>query len=238
MKLLVFQHLACEHPAIFRDFLKEDGIDWQTVELDEGDAIPDLEPYDVLWVMGGPQDVWQVEEHPWLLPEMAAIRQWVQDLNRPFLGFCLGHQLLAQALGGQVGPAKTPEVGMMSVDLTEAGQAHPLFAGLASPQPCLQWHGAEVLTAPPDAVVLASSPACPVNAFAVGERAFGLQYHSEINGQTVPDWGSIPAYAASLESALGPGALGQLERDAAAALPGLNQAARQLYQNFMGIAGY
>ena len=54
MKLLVFQHLACEHPAVLRSFLKEDGISWDAVELDEGGVIPPLEAYDMLWVMGGP----------------------------------------------------------------------------------------------------------------------------------------------------------------------------------------
>ena len=74
MKLLVFQHLDCEHPGSLRQFLKQDGIEWTTVEFDRGDAIPDLSAFDALWVMGGPMDVWDVEEHPWLIAEKAAIR--------------------------------------------------------------------------------------------------------------------------------------------------------------------
>ncbi|GAB5467311.1 MAG: hypothetical protein Kilf2KO_03410 [Rhodospirillales bacterium] len=235
-KVLVFQHIACEHPGIFREFLAADSIAWQAVELDEGEPLPDLEPFDILWVMGGPMDVWQVETHAWLQPEMAAIRRWVQELQRPFFGFCLGHQLLAQALGGQVGPAAEPEIGILPVDLTEAGRAHPLFAGLPDRLTSLQWHSAEVLSPPPGATILAESAACKVNAFAVGAQAFGLQYHSEITADTVPEWGAVPAYAASLETALGAGALGRLEAEAAAALPQLNQAARRLYDNFMDIA--
>lgn len=73
MRLLVFQHIACEHPGIFRKFLAEDGIAWDAVELDEGDSIPDLGAYDALWVMGGPMDVWDREENPWpALPRLSA----------------------------------------------------------------------------------------------------------------------------------------------------------------------
>ena len=99
MKLLVFQHIACEHPGVLRTFLAEDGVDWDAVELDEGAPIPDLHDYDALWVMGGPMDVWDTEEYPWLVEEKAAIRYWVNELKRPYLGLCLGHQLLAESLG-------------------------------------------------------------------------------------------------------------------------------------------
>ena len=75
MRVLVFQHIACEHPGIFRDFMAEDGIEWQAVELDEGEPIPDLDAFDVLISMGGPMDVWQKDEHSWIKPELAAIRE-------------------------------------------------------------------------------------------------------------------------------------------------------------------
>ncbi len=235
-RVLVFQHIACEHPGIFRDFLAEDGVGWQAIELDEGEAIPPLEDYDILFVMGGPMDVWEVGDHPWLAPEMAAIRTWVKDLGKPYLGFCLGHQLLAQSLGGKVGPARHPEIGVLPVTLTEAGRAHPLLAGLPESPTTLQWHSAEVLEVPDGAEILARSEACRVNALAVGACAFGVQYHIEITDQTVGEWAAIPAYAQSLEKALGPGAVAGLDRAATAALPAMNRAARRLYDNFMEIA--
>ena len=67
MRILVFQHVDVEHPAIFRDFLAEDGVSWDAVELDRGEAIPALAGYDQLWAMCGPMDVWEEDRHPWLV---------------------------------------------------------------------------------------------------------------------------------------------------------------------------
>jgi hypothetical protein len=74
MRFLVFQHIPVEHPGIFRDFFVADGISWDAVELDSGGSIPSLDGYDSLWVMGGPMDVWEEEQHPWLVVEQRAIR--------------------------------------------------------------------------------------------------------------------------------------------------------------------
>ena len=89
MKLLVFQHIDCEHPGILREFLRADGIEYRAVELDAGEEIPALEDYDALWVMGGPMDVWDIEEHPWLVPEKRAIRRWITDSSGPFWAYAL-----------------------------------------------------------------------------------------------------------------------------------------------------
>ena len=233
--ILVFQHIPIEHPGVFRDFMGEDGVDWRAVELDAGESIPDLGDHDALWVMGGPMDVWEDDLHPWLEAERAAIREAVLERRMPFLGFCLGHQLLAQALGGEVGPAAQPEIGIFDVELTEAGRASPLFEGVQATHACLQWHGAEVLRPPSGARVLAASPACAVQALGVGDHAFSIQYHVEITERTVREWGAVPAYGRALERALGPGALARFEADASAGMAGFNRNARRIYDNFMRI---
>ena len=232
MRFLVFQHIACEHPAILRDFMTEDGIAWDAVELDEGEQVPDFAGYDALLVMGGPMDTWQEDEHPWLKTEKQAIRRWV-EAGKPYLGLCLGHQLLAASCGGEVGPGQK-EVGVLDVELTAAGAADPLFAGVPRRFPALQWHGAEVKTLPPGAAVLASSPVCAVQSLKVGDRAWGMQFHVECTKDTVPEWGEIPIYACALEETLGKGALDGLRADAAKAMRGFNKAARQIYRNFIG----
>ena len=235
MRFLVFQHIDIEHPGILRDFMAADGIAWDAVELDAGEPIPPFEGYDALMVMGGPMDVWQEDEHPWLVAEKAAIREAVQERGLPYFGLCLGHQLLGEALGGAVGPMETPEVGILDVALTEEGQADPLFEGIAPTGKALQWHGAAVTEAPPGAAVLAASPLCPIQAIRVGRAAYGIQYHVELTAETVGQWGCVPAYEASLEKVMGAGALERLDREAADHMAAFNRDAKRLYENFVAI---
>ena len=232
MKVLVLQHLAVEHPRVFRDFLREDGVAWHTVELDQGEAIPDLEPFDVMMVMGGPQDVWQEDTFPWLKAEKAAIRRFVADLGRPYLGICLGHQLLADALCGRVGPGRRAEAGTLTIRQTEEGRRDPLFAGVPDPIEVLQWHGAEVQSLPDGAVQLARSDVCEMQAFRYGKYAYGLQCHVEVTDETVADWAAIPEYARALEATLGAGIVDRLAGDVAQRLPAYTSVARTLYSNF------
>ena len=95
MKILVLQHAEVEHPGSFRRFLDEDGHEWTPVELDNGERLPALDGFDALWVMGGPMDVWDESKYPWLRLEKALIQEAVAVRGMPFLGLCLGHQLLA-----------------------------------------------------------------------------------------------------------------------------------------------
>ena len=233
MRLLVFQHIECEHPGSFRRFLADDGIEWQSVELDEAQAIPPLEEFDALWVMGGPMDVWDVDECPWLVEEKAAIRRWVRELQRPFLGICLGHQLLADSLGGKCTRQQEPEIGILDVHLTEAGRTDPIFNSMPTLQRTLQWHSVQVAQAPEDAVVLAGSPACDNQAMRVGENAWSMQYHVEVEPDTVDNWARVPAYRLSLENTLGADGLDQMQADADANMNGFASNAERLYRNFM-----
>lgn len=231
LKVLVFQHVAAEHPGSFRDFMRAEGVVWDAVELDEGEAIPALDGYDALMVFGGPMDVWQEEEHPWLVAEKAAIAAWVAT-GKPYLGVCLGHQLLADALGGKVGLMPRPEVGVTDVSLTPDGQASVFFTGLPPTFPTLQWHGAAVLKQPEGAKVLAHNDHCAIQALQVGERAFGIQYHVELTDDTVPEWGEITEYRCALEAITGPGGGALLVKAVEEKMPVFRKAAEQLYRNF------
>ena len=232
MQILVLQHLSIEHPGVLRDFMDQEGLRWDVVELYKGATIPALEEYTAFICMGGPMDVWDVDAYPWLVQEKAAIRRIVTELKRPFLGICLGHQLLVAALGGKVAPMKAPEVGVAMIDLTPAGVADPLFAGLPATGPALHWHGAEVVCPPKDSTILAYSAQCSIQALRVGSCAYGLQYHVEITEETVSEWGAVPEYKQSLEQVLGRGALVRLEREAGQQIAAFNRSAQVIYHNF------
>lgn len=233
MHILVLQHVGVEHPGIFRQFLQEDGHSWDAVELDKGQELPDHDSYDALWVMGGPQDVWQEDLYPWLVKEKAFIRKAVEELGKPYFGLCLGHQLLADALGGEVGESRKPEIGVLEVQLTEIGAMGVFFDDIPERINCLQWHSAEVTKMPAGAQCLATSPDCAVQAMKWGTRAYSLQFHVEIEADTVPNWAKIPEYAEALEKALGKGAVARLEADCAAHMAGFNKMAERIYMNWM-----
>ena len=234
-RILIFQHLAIEHPGIFRDFFKEDGSELTTIELDEGDAIPDLTDFDALWVMGGPMDVWQEERHPWLVEEKAAIRKAVNELKMPYVGICLGHQLLAAALGGEVGLGDETEVGIMQIHKTDVGKQSPLLNNMPETMNCLQWHGAEVKTAPAGMDILVSSEICGIQSLSLGTQVFTTQYHQEIIPTTVSSWSEIPSYKRALEKALGENAAVKLEKKALIYMDEFNKTARQLYENWKSV---
>ena len=236
MRILVFQHLAVEHPGIFRDLWTSKGDQWDAVEFDAGEPIPDLDGYDLLVVMGGPMDVWQEREHPWLVAEKAAIRRWVRELERPYLGICLGHQLLASVLGGEVAPMIRPEVGLGVVELTPEGLRDPLLDGAGRELQTFQWHSAEIVRMPTGGVVLAGNEACAVQAMRVGRHAYGLQFHCEITKTTVTEWKDVPAYAASLDKALG-SAAANLAQEVHERLLGFNETASRLDANLASIVG-
>ena len=236
MKILVLQHADCEHPGYFRQLLDEDAHEWMPIELDQGETPPPLDGFDALWVMGGPMDTWQEDAHPWLVGEKALIREAVAERGLPFLGLCLGHQLVACALGGDCGPSQTPEIGVLPVLLTEEGVASTLFDGVDSPLHALQWHSAEVTKLPEGATVLATTDACAVQAMSWGPRAHSMQFHMEIETDTVANWAAIPEYAGALRKVFGEHGVEQLDAACAAHMAEFNKNAERVYINWLQTA--
>ncbi len=200
MRVLVLQHIACEPPGVFEDVLLERRVDIHRVELDEGELLPDWRGFDAIVAMGGPMSVNDDATLPWLTDEKRAIGEAVRA-GTPYWGVCLGVQLLAASLGARVSPGSTPEVGLLPVELTEAGRADPVFGGFDAELVTLQWHG-DTFELPDGAVRLASSPAYANQAFRY-DRAYGVQFHLEVSAGMAREWAEVPEYVTSLERTLG-----------------------------------
>lgn len=237
-EVLVLQHIALEDPGYLKDLMEADGWQLTQVELDEGESIPeDLSSYDAMLCMGGPMDTWMEDEHPWLVDEKKRIHEWVVDLKKPFLGFCLGCQLLGEVLGGKVVESDPPEIGVLDIDMTEASKQDALFAEYPPTIKAVQWHSYEVqgLESNPDITVLGSSDNTRFQIFKYHDHAYAVQFHIEVRSDTVMQWGCVPEYKAALENSLGADALNQFDSSAREHMPEMNRLSALLYENFKRI---
>lgn len=177
-KFLVFQHSPWEGPGeILREAALGNDVKLDVIRVWK-EKIPELAPYDCLVVLGGGPNVDQEGKFPFLIAEKKAIRKSLAD-NRPYLGFCLGHQLLAEALGAQVGRNSKSSIGFVTGYLTHSGHKHPAFAGLPDCFPIFKWHAQTVKEPLPGHLrILATSIDCQVEALSVINRPhiLGLQF--------------------------------------------------------------
>ena len=120
MNIIILQHIKIEDPGYIKDLMIEDGVNLTTIELDEGEKIPrDLSKFDGMFCMGGPMDTWMEKKYPWLIEEKKRIKEFVVDLKKPYLGFCLGCQLLGEVIGGKVIKSKPAEIGIMDINFSK-----------------------------------------------------------------------------------------------------------------------
>jgi GMP synthase (glutamine-hydrolysing) len=151
-----------------------------------GERLPALDQVQALIVLGGAMGANDEQKHPFLLGVKQLIRQ-VVAAGVPYLGVCLGGQLLAAALGGKVVSGRWQELGTLPVKLTAEGTADLLFRGIDEQFKTFQWHH-DSFDVPAGGVLLATSAACPHQAFRVGVSAWGLQFHPEVTAQIIRDW--------------------------------------------------
>lgn len=219
-----------EPPGLYGEFLRNAGARVEVIHLHRGEEIPSLAPYDFLLTLGGAMDVWETDAHPWLIAEKAAIKEWAVKWNRPFLGVCLGLQLLAEACGGEVGLASAAEVGMGDIHLT--GE-HALSRGLDQNLRVMQWHHAEVTALPAGAEILASSEITKVQIMALGDNLLGTQFHGELTPSLIDRWAQIPQYIEWLEQALGADAYARVKAEAMPQMTAIRHMSQTLFDNLL-----
>jgi GMP synthase (glutamine-hydrolysing) len=184
MAIVIFEHSADCPADLLIDTFRSLGQKLRVVKLHAGQPLPaDLDDTHGVVSLGGPQTVHEMNA-PWMQGEMGLLRD-AHGAGIPVLGLCLGAQLLAAALGGETGRMPAAEVGWKDMHLTPQGREDAIFAGQPWTGPQFCWHSDHVSKLPEGATLLATSAGCKVQAFSVGLRSYGVQYHPEWSGATV-----------------------------------------------------
>lgn len=187
-EVLVLQHVESEHAGTLRDHMKARNIRFRPVRLFAGETPPDdIAKVRAALIMGGPMNVDEEAEYPWLGPELVFLKKLIAG-DVPCLGICLGAQLLAKALGARVMKAPAAEIGWGDVRLTEEGKRDALLKTAGAPSlRVLQWHE-DTFEIPRHGVHLATSALVPNQAFRFGNRTYGFQFHIEVDETMLKDW--------------------------------------------------
>lgn len=185
--ILFLKHIDIEGSGSLGTFFIRNGFEIKIVELYLGQQLPDqLKNVQAVVALGGPMNVYQESEFPFLIEENIFIQN-VLSKKIPFLGICLGSQLLAKATGSKVFKARQEEVGVFKVKITSAGKEDPLFHGLDEDLDVFQWHE-DTFDLPLRSRLLVQASQCHHQAFCVGDQAYGLQFHIEVDRDMVMSW--------------------------------------------------
>lgn len=186
MRVAWLQAVAFESLGTIEPWLRRRDHQIRKVALWDGEALPSVEEFDVLIAMGGAAVPTDESHYPWIEGQLDLLRS-ATVMNMPVLGICLGAQLLAHAFGSPIRPNRDLEIGWHTVCQTREGLVHPLMSDIAPSFMTFHWHQDTVMP-PPSAVTLASSKATKIQAFAIGTRALGVQFHPEIDPAKATDF--------------------------------------------------
>ncbi len=227
--ILIIQHDEADPPATIGDALDEAGCAYTLVDAGRGEEVPTtVSPYVGVISMGGEMHVHQEDAFPFLSVERELLQECLAT-GIAVLGICLGAQLLAQTAGGRVYYRSYPEIGWVEVQTVTHD---PLLIGVGSPFTCLQWHDYS-FTLPPGAVRIAARDDGE-QVFRVGARAWGLQFHPEVDADLAERW--LVADAPRLEASR-PGWVDEIRAATQVHMPRYPAFCRLLVRNFLSAAG-
>lgn len=227
--LIIIQNDPDVPPGTYADHLLAAGIPFRTISPFAGESPPPAEEAAAVIVLGGAMGVHDLEKHPFL----AVVKRYIAETIEagiPFLGICLGGQLLADVLQAHVAsPSRHGEKGAMPVTVTAEGKLDPLFAGISPRFVTFQWHS-DSFELPRNSRLLAASERCPHQAFRFGRCAYGLQFHPEVNRSIVENWCRQEGDKEAADDGI-LGAFAAVEKDYA-------EVSRRLLENFLVISGF
>ena len=235
-RILVFQHVAAEPLGTLDPLIRQRGHRVKFVNFErQPEAKPRLDRYKGLIVLGGPMNVEDREARPHLQTEIEVIRDALAQ-GKPVLGICLGAQLLAHALGGEVRRHHVSEIGWYDLATTAEGRSDPVFGQLGDIVPIFQWHG-YTFSLPADATHLARTDTCENQAFRHGDNAYGFQFHLEMDKPLIERWLNLPNYRDELIAAgLGRDAE-SIRADTFARIEAMQERAHAVFNNFLDLIG-
>jgi len=231
MRVLIVQHDEGVHAGRFRGLFAANGLGTTAIIAPEVTEWPAQDSFDALWVMGGAMQVWETQAYPWLTSEIAFIADAV-NAGKPYFGICFGHQLLAAACGGQVGAARSRELGLLPI----TGGDAVLGAGAEDGREVFQWHSAEVSVVPPGFRAGWSSPLCAHQTLQGPRGVFSVQFHPEVDLTTLQDWYAIPGVTDDLAAMGGPDCPDRLIADFTTRAGQQDALAAELFDNWLRAA--
>jgi GMP synthase-like glutamine amidotransferase len=198
--VLVIQNEIDDPVALVGQWIKEVGVDVEVIHAYRGETVPTSLPaqYSGAIAMGGYMGANDDIEFPWLTDARSLLKDVIAN-DIPFFGICLGAQLLATAVDGKVGPTPVPEIGIVSFGVAADAAQDAVFGPLAGKEViAAEWHKDYIIDLPQEAAILAGNDACPVQAFRIGQNAYGVQFHPEIDSEIFSSWAATDDELAKL----------------------------------------
>lgn len=178
MRIHYLQHVPFENPGSILEWANKNQCLVTATHLYDNEKLPQLSEFDWLVVMGGPMNIYEEDQYPWLKVEKELIKAAIAA-KKIVIGMCLGSQLIADVIGGKVVQNKQKEIGWFPISFSEQAKASPLFAFFPVQPVVFHWHGDTFVDLPQDATIIAESGGCKNQAFVYKKSVFGFQFHLE-----------------------------------------------------------